>query len=130
MNKIEFRRNHTGTGSGSNISKRAIVMVFFFFLFIFGILYLSGNLIINENNKVNALNVYIHNPNHIIIQKDTTNYDNYASVLKRNIAKIKNENIQIKIHMPPSLKIREITDIIQISNAFKGVSVNYFTLKS
>jgi hypothetical protein len=130
MNKIEFRRNHTVSGTGSGINRRAIVMVFFFFVFILGILYLSGNLNRSDNNKAVSLHVYFHHNNQIIIQKDTTNYDNYASVLKRNIAKFKNNRILIKMYLPPGMKVKEISDIIQISNAFKGVDVNYYTLNS
>jgi preprotein translocase subunit SecG len=117
MNKIEFRRNHTVSGTGSGINRRAIVMVFFFFVFILGMLYLSGNLNMSDNNKAVSLHVYFHHNNQIIIQKDTTNYDNYASVLKRNIAKLNKDRIQIKLYLPPGMKVKEMSVIFQISNA-------------
>jgi hypothetical protein len=129
MNKIEFRRNHTLAARGSTINKRAILMVFVFFVFLFTLLYLSGNLSFNENKK-STLNIYFYSNNQIIVQQDTTNYDNFASVLKQKIINLKQESIEIRMYLAPNLKVREMSDIVQISNAFKGINVKYFTLKS
>jgi biopolymer transport protein ExbD len=115
MQKIEFRRNHVNKRSGP-ISKRAIIIAIAIFL-IFGIIVLLLPAK-KEIKELSIINVTFLKHNQYKINNDTTNFENFASVLKEKIQKFKRDNLELRLFLPKDKKMEELSDIIQIANAF------------
>ena len=115
MQKIEFRRNHVNKRSGP-ISKRSIIIAIALFI-IFGIIvsFLPAK---KEIKELSIINVTFLQHNQYKINNDTTNFENFASVLKEKIRKFKRDNLELRLFLPKDKKMEELSDIIQIANAF------------
>jgi biopolymer transport protein ExbD len=115
MQKIEFRRNHANKRSGP-ISKRSIIIAIALFI-IFGIIVtlLPAK---KEIKELSIINVTFLQHNQYKINNDTTNFENFASVLKEKIQKFKRDNLELRLFLPKDKKMEELSDIIQIANAF------------
>jgi len=68
---------------------------------------------------VNIINVKMLNENQIIIDNDTTNYDRFASTLKKAVVQAKQNHPQNKIllSVPTSGTSKEISDVIMVVTA-------------
>lgn len=115
MQKIEFRRNHVNKRSGP-ISKRSIITAIALFI-IFGII-VSLLPAKKEIKELSIINVTFLQHNQYKINNDTTNFENFASVLKEKIQKFKRDNLELRLFLPKDKKMEELSDIIQIANAF------------
>jgi biopolymer transport protein ExbD len=115
MQKIEFRRNHVNKRSGP-ISKRSIIIAIALFI-IFGII-VSLLPAKKEIKELSIINVTFLQHNQYKINNDTTNFENFASVLKEKIQKHRKEILELRLHLPKNKKMEELNDIIQIANAF------------
>jgi biopolymer transport protein ExbD len=115
MQKIEFRRNHVNKRSGP-ISKRSIIIAIALFI-IFGII-ISLLPAKKEIKELSIINVTFLQHNQYKINNDTTNFENFASVLKEKIRKFKRDNLELRLFLPKDKKMEELSDIIQIANAF------------
>jgi biopolymer transport protein ExbD len=115
MQKIEFRRNHVNKRSGP-ISKRSIIIAIALFI-IFGII-VSLLPAKKEIKELSIINVTFLQHNQYKINNDTTNFENFASVLKEKIRKFKRDNLELRLFLPKDKKMEELSDIIQIANAF------------
>jgi len=115
MQKIEFRRNHVNKRSGP-VSRRSIIIAVALFI-IFGIIVASQ--VPEKKNKNQAvITVTFLEDNQYKINKDTTNFENFASNLKAKIQNHSKEALELRILLPKDKKMEEINDILQIANAF------------
>jgi hypothetical protein len=59
-----------------------------------------------------------------LIQSDTTSYDDFASVLRKELDKIAvDKSVELLITIPKDRKVGEVSDIIQVASAFDGVKL-------
>jgi hypothetical protein len=71
-----------------------------------------------EIKELSIINVTFLQHNQYKINNDTTNFENFASVLKEKIRKFKRDNLELRLFLPKDKKMEELSDIIQIANAF------------
>jgi hypothetical protein len=115
MQKIEFRRNHVNKRSGP-LSKRSIIIaIALFLIFCIIVAFLPAK---KEIKELSIINVTFLQHNQYKINNDTTNFENFASVLKEKIRKFKRDNLELRLFLPKDKKMEELSDIIQIANAF------------
>jgi hypothetical protein len=124
MQKIEFRRNHVNKRSGP-VSKRAILVAIT--LFIIFIIIIAAQAPKKEIQHSPLINVTFLQKNLYLVNKDTTDYENFASVLKEKISKHKNTMVELRIILPKEKKMEEVDDIILIANAFENVNLRLLT---
>jgi hypothetical protein len=126
MQKIEFRRNHVNKRSGP-ISKRSIFIAIA--LFIVLVIIVVSQTPTKEIHHFSVINVTFLPKNQYLIEKDTSNYENFASVLRDKISEQKNKVIELRIILPKHKTMEEVEDIIQIANAFDKVNLRLLTEK-
>lgn len=119
--KVEFRRNHYNGGKGGFQKNRILI----FIVVLLG-LFLAFSL--NYKPKpigrvVQSINIKVLNDDKIIVQDDTTNFDNFASILKKEISKGKKNKKVVKVNIPKNKKAGQFLDLIQIINAFENVEL-------
>jgi biopolymer transport protein ExbD len=70
-------------------------------------------------------NIYVSiiDKDKIIIQGDTTNYDNFASKLKKEISKVKKMKAMVQVNLPKNKKAGQFLELIQIVTAFENVEL-------
>ena len=120
MKKVEFRRNHYTESRGSLMSRKGIMLtavLFFLLFFLFN--YFSKD---TEVKKLTFISVRVLNDSTFIVDSDTTNYDNFASVLIIAVKEHKDAE-ELRIHLPKDKTVGQLNDVIQIANAIEGVSL-------
>lgn len=124
---MEFRRNHVTPLRGRSFLKRAILLVFVVLAMIFWGAVLSTKITIPADHP--KLTVSFIDSTHYLIGKDTTNYDDFASMLIAKIKSLKKEasHIDLLLTVPKNKNAGQIADIIQIVNAFDGVNLKIAT---
>ena len=115
MRKIEFRRNHVNKRSGP-VSKRSIIIAIA--LFIVFVIIIAAQPSKKEIQHFSVINVTFLKNNQYKINSDTTNFENFASLLKEKIQAQKKGAVELRIILPKDKKMDELSDIIQIANAF------------
>ncbi len=119
--KVEFRRNHSNKGKGGFPRNRIII----FIVVLLG-LFLAFSL--NYKPKpvgrvVQSINIKVLNDDKIIVQDDTTNFDNFASVIKKEISKGKKVKTIVHVNLPINKKAGQFLELIQIVTAFENVEL-------
>jgi biopolymer transport protein ExbD len=125
MQKVEFRRNHTVGRRGSMLGRSAVLLaiaVFGIFILLLTAFYKKTEQPVNKVIIVTFLS-----DGYYIVGGDTTNYDNFASVLKEKIVAQKDKQTELNIRIPKDKNMGEINDILQIANAFEGVDLKLST---
>lgn len=115
MQKIEFRRNHVKKRSGPMSKRSIIIAIALFLIFCIIVAFLPAK---KEIKELSIINVTFLQHNQYKINNDTTNFENFASVLKEKIQKFKRDNLELRLFLPKDKKMEELSDIIQIANAF------------
>ena len=125
MSRIEFRRNHTVGKRGSMLGRSAVLLA----IAVFGIfiLLLSAFYKKTEQPVDKVIIVTFLSDGYYIVGGDTTNYDNFASVLKEKISAQKDKQMELNIRIPKEKNMGEINDILQIANAFEGLDIKLST---
>ena len=118
---MEFRRNHNTKLRGGSFRKRAILLVFVVLAMVFWMIYMSQNLV--KPKKRPVLHVSFLGAENYLIGKDTTIYDNFASVLTMHVRNLKKQSKWIELHLtlPKDKNAAQVMDIVQIANAYEGV---------
>lgn len=121
---MKFQRNYEPI-SRSNFSRRVILLVMvvggmsiFFFL-------LTKRFTIYETPAPVVVHVSILDDNTFIVEKDTTNYEKLASVLRKEIAVLRKQErpIEIWMHIPEKATAGELSEIFMLGTAFDGVKM-------
>ena len=120
---IEFRRNHNTPIRGRGFLKRGILLVFVVVAMIFWGVILSAKITVPAANP--KLTVSFIDSTHYLIGKDTTNYDDFASILIAEIRTLKKEakHIDLLLKVPKNKNTGQIADIVRIVNSFDGVNL-------
>lgn len=115
---MAFRRSFEKIES-SNIKRRAVLLTALVFVLAFFLQTWLGNWISPTKTTGNALTIHFLSDTTYLVEADTTNYDQFASVLRKAIAKAKKEYKKnyIKIVIPKTKKVGAIADIILAVNA-------------
>ncbi|MCH2021862.1 MAG: hypothetical protein MK207_05225 [Saprospiraceae bacterium] len=115
---MSFRRSFSRV-EHSGIRNKAIVMTTAVVLFV--VLIKTGVDFINTPAKIQYLKVNMLDRNCFIINNDTTNYKNFASVLSEQVKEYRKEyeynNIEIYVQLPQVKNTNEIADIIKLVDA-------------
>lgn len=121
---VKFRRNYERIGFGG-FGRRAIVLLLAAIGICGFLVYIATQIKFYKPAATAILKVNILNENRYIIQKDTTNYEKFASVLRRKVKKLKEQDRPVKIllQLPKSAKVGQVADILMIANAFEGVKM-------
>lgn len=124
MHKVEFRRNHV-TKRGGMLSKRTIMItVALFIIFVVLLSYFSPK---KEIPKLAVIEVSFLKNNHFKIAGDTTNYENFASVLLEKVKGYKDKPVELRLFLPKNKKMQDIDEIFQIANAIENVNLKLIT---
>ena len=119
--KVEFRRNHYNGGKGGFPKNRILIfiVVLIGFFLAFSLKYKPKPVKFANQN----IYVSIIDKDKIIIQGDTTNYDNFASKLKKEISKVKKMKAMVQVNLPKNKKAGQFLELIQIVTAFENVEL-------
>jgi hypothetical protein len=113
-----FRRSFSKV-EHSGIRRKAVVMTMAVVLFV--VLLKSGVDFINTPSEIHYIQVKMQNRKTFIINKDTTNYNNFASVLKEEVKQYRKKydynNIEILVQLPQAENTEEIADVIKLVDA-------------
>ena len=119
--KVEFRRNHYNGGKGGFPRNR---------IFIFVVVLIAMFLAFSLKNKpkpANSVtqNIYVNilDKDKIIINSDTTNFDHFASKLKKEISKVKKMKSMVHVNLPKNKKAGQFLELLQIVTAFENVEL-------
>lgn len=98
-------------------------MAFVVVALVFWMVSISQKLVIPTKNA--SLSVTFLASGDYLIGKDTTNYDNFASVLSRQIQQLKQKsaNVELRLILPKNKNTGQVADIVQITNAFEGITL-------
>ena len=119
--KVEFRRNHYKGGKGGFPRNRILI-----FVVVLIAMFLAFSLK-NKSKPAKSVtqNIYVNilDKDKIIINSDTTNFDHFASVLKKEISRGKNLKKMVHVNLPKDKKAGEFFELIQIINAFENIEL-------
>jgi hypothetical protein len=112
---LAFRRNIDKAGEGQ-IRRKAIVLTgAIVAIFVLTKLLLDAW----SEPSIYTIKVEMLSQDVFIVQQDTTNYDRFASILKKEVveAKKKYTTSQIQLHLPDVDQSKEITNVIMVVTA-------------
>jgi hypothetical protein len=101
-----------------------MITVALFIIFVVLLSYFSPK---KEIPKLAVIEVSFLKNNHFKIAGDTTNYENFASVLLEKLRGYKDKNIELRLLLPKDKKMQEIDEIFQIANAIENVKLRLIT---
>ncbi|MCP4441896.1 MAG: hypothetical protein GY810_23560 [Aureispira sp.] len=115
---MAFRRSYEKLEQG-NIKRRAIMLTAIVFVLAFFVQAWLGNWITPKPIEGNEVSVHFLSDTTYLIETDTTNYDQFASMLRKAIvqAKQQHEENYINIVIPKSKRVGSIADIVLVANA-------------
>lgn len=115
---MRFRRSFEKIESG-NIKRRAILLTALVFVLVFFVQTWLGTWVKPQKATGNEVTVHFLSDTTYLVETDTTNYDQFASILRQTIAKAKKKHKEnyINIVIPKSKKVGAIADIILAANA-------------
>ena len=115
---MAFRRSFEKIESG-NIKRRAVLLTVLVFVLAFFLQTGLGTWIRPHKVVANEVTVHFLSDTTYLIETDTTNYDQFASILRETIAKAKKKYKEnyINIVIPKSKKVGAIANIILAVNA-------------
>ena len=122
MSKIEFHRNHV-TLRGTDLRRRSIILIFVVAFFVVFAFFVPKDTTNQKIEKTVIKIAFLENDKYLI-QSDTTSYDDFASVLRKELDKIAvDKSVELLITIPKDRKVGEVSDIIQVASAFDGVKL-------
>ena len=118
---VKFKRNYETPMRGGNIRRRAIVLTFVVVTMVFLMVYLSNNLV--KPKSPLTIKISMLDDNLYLIDQDTSNYEDFASKLKKRVIACKKASdwVEIKMTLPKNTQAGNVADILMVANAFDGV---------
>lgn len=112
---MAFRRNIEKPAEGQ-IRKKAVILTGAIFS-----IFLLASLIWTIKNKpaAHVIEVQMLSADVYLVEGDTTNYDNFASILKMAVGKANKtySSNRITLKLPPAKQSKEIADVLLVVNA-------------
>jgi hypothetical protein len=123
MHEIKFRRSHSGTAMSSVSVKRLFLVIILFFVLVAVGFYFKNEL--NSPKKFSSVLILYVDKSKIIINKDTTQFDLFASKLLQVIKSGKRDGIiSVDFYVPETVKAYEILDLIAIVQSIENTKLN------
>ncbi len=123
MHEIKFRRSHSGTGMSSGSVKRLFLVIILFVVLVAVGFYFKNKL--NSPEKFSSVLILYVDKSKIIINKDTTQFDLFASKLLQIIKSGDKEGIiSVDFYVPETVKAYEILDLIALVQSIENTKLN------
>lgn len=127
MAKVEFRRNHATPLQAGTLRRRSLML----FLVLAGLIVFATTFRVEQKvaQNVNVLKIAFLSDSLYLIENDTTNYQDFASVLMKQVQKHEKAPLEVLLYLPKRTNYSQFSDIFQIINALDGVKLRLVSEK-